>query len=48
MMIKGAYTLVHATLENAGNLLILMLRYVTKSGGNLYFGCIAVAGICDY
>ncbi len=39
MMIKGAYTLGHATLENAGNLLILMLHYVTKSGGNWYFGC---------
>ncbi len=39
MMIKGAYTLVHATSENAGNLLILMLRYVTKSGDNLYIVC---------
>lgn len=39
MMIKGAYTLVHAMSENARNLLILMLRYVTKSGGILYFGC---------
>lgn len=33
MTIKGAYTLVHATSENAGNLLISMLRYGTKSGG---------------
>lgn len=36
--IKGAYTLVCALSKNAGNLLTLMLLYVTKSGGNLYFG----------
>lgn len=38
MMIKGAYTLVYAMSANAGNLSILMLCYVTKSGENFEFG----------